>query len=70
MNFVTQIVIAKVALHIIVNVMNNKREYSYDEVIKLYEKIYNKSNKFIQHKSLIILLIFVLFIIGIYYYTK
>ena len=59
-----------VDIHNIVNVMNNKREYSYDEVIKLYEKIYNKSNKFIQHKSLIILLIFVLFIIGIYYYTK
>ena len=29
-------------IHNMVNQVNNKRKYSYDEVIKIYEKIYNK----------------------------
>tara|TARA_Y100001973_G_scaffold88978_1_gene134840 strand:- start:169 stop:642 length:474 start_codon:yes stop_codon:yes gene_type:complete len=33
-----------VDIHNRVNVKNNKREYSYDEVTKLYEKMYDKSN--------------------------
>ena len=33
-----------VDVHNRVNINNNKREYSYDEVTELYEKMYSKSN--------------------------
>ena len=62
-------------LHNRVNVMNNKREYSYDEVTEYYEKMYNKSEistsyKLINNKWLFILLIVLLIILGIYHYNK
>ena len=73
-----------VDIHNRVNVKNNKREYSYDEVTKLYEKMYDKSNdksgdksndntygnKLIGNKWLFILLIVLLIILGIYHYSK
>ena len=67
-------------LHNRVNVMNNKREYSYDEVTELYEKIYDKSgdksgdntygSKLIGNKWLFIFLIVLVIILGIYHYYK
>ena len=40
-----------VDIHNQVNVKNNKREYSYDEVTKLYEKMYDKSGDKSNDKS-------------------
>ena len=62
-------------LHNRVNVINNKREYSYDEVTELYEKMYDKSeksigNKLIGNKWLFIFLIILLIILGIYHHNK
>ena len=61
-----------VDIHNRVNVKNNKREYSYDEVTKLYEKMYDKSvgSKLIGNKWLFIFLIVLLIILGIYHYSK
>ena len=72
-----------VDIHNRVNVKNNKREYSYDEVTELYEKMYSKSgdntygksgdtsgSKLIGNKWLFILLIILLIILGIYHYRK
>ena len=64
-----------VDVHNRVNVTNNKREYSYDEVTELYEKIYSKSemstgSKLIGNKWLFILLIILLIILGIYHHNK
>ena len=61
-----------VDIHNRVNVKNNKREYSYDEVTKLYEKMYGKSvgSKLIGNKWLFIFLIVLLIILGIYHYSK
>ena len=64
-----------VDLHNRVNVINNKREYSYDEVTELYEKMYDKSeksigNRLIGNKWLFIFLIILLIILGIYHYNK
>ena len=61
-----------VDVHNRVNVMNNKREYSYDEVTELYEKMYDKSNgiRLIGNKWLFIFLIILLIILGIYYHYK
>ena len=64
-----------VDIHNRVNVTNNKREYSYDEVTELYEKMYSKSgdtsgSKLIGNKWLFILLIILLIILGIYHYRK
>ena len=61
-----------VDLHNRVNVMNNKREYSYDEVTELYEKMYDKSNgiRLIGNKWLFIFLIILLIILGIYHHNK
>jgi len=61
-----------VDLHNRVNVMNNKREYSYDEVTELYEKMYDKSNgiRLIGNKWLFIFLIILLIILGIYHHYK
>ena len=62
-------------LHNRVNVINNKREYSYDEVTELYEKMYDKSeksigSKLIGNKWLFIFLIILLIILGIYHHNK
>ena len=64
-----------VDLHNRVNVINNKREYSYDEVTELYEKMYDKSeksigSKLIGNKWLFIFLIILLIILGIYHHYK
>ena len=64
-----------VDIHNRVNVTNNKREYSYDEVTEYYEKMYNKSEistsyKLINNKWLFILLIVLLIILGIYHHNK
>tara|TARA_B100001123_G_scaffold165826_1_gene191011 strand:+ start:2442 stop:2888 length:447 start_codon:yes stop_codon:yes gene_type:complete len=72
-----------VDIHNRVNVKNNKREYSYNEVTELYEKMYSKSgdntygksgdtsgSKLIGNKWLFILLIILLIILGIYHYRK
>ena len=64
-----------VDLHNRVNVINNKREYSYDEVTELYEKMYDKSeksigSKLIGNKWLFIFLIILLIILGIYHHNK
>ena len=61
-----------VDIHNRVNVMNNKREYSYDEVTELYEKMYDKSNgiRLIGNKWLFIFLIILLIILGIYHHYK
>ena len=61
-----------VDVHNRVNVTNNKREYSYDEVTELYEKIYSKSegNKLIGNKWLFIFLIVLVIILGIYHHNK
>ena len=61
-----------VDIHNLVNVKNNKREYSYDEVTELYEKMYDKSknstnSKLISNKWLFILFIVLLIILVIYY---
>ena len=61
-----------VDLHNRVNVMNNKREYSYDEVTELYEKMYDKTSsiRLIGNKWLFIFLIILLIILGIYHHYK
>ena len=61
-----------VDIHNRVNVDNGKREYTYDEVTELYEKMYNKSDKgvFISNKWLIIILISLLICLTIYYINK
>ena len=64
-----------VDIHNRVNVTNNKREYSYDEVTELYEKMYDKSeksigSKLIGNKWLFIFLIILLIILGIYHHNK
>ena len=60
-----------VDVHNKVNIDNNKKEYSYDEVAELYEKIYSKSDKgiLIDNKWLIIFIILVICLI-IYYIRK
>jgi len=61
-----------VDIHNRVNIDNGKKEYSYDEVTKLYEKMYNKNDKglFISNKWLIIMLILLLICLAFYYIRK
>jgi len=60
-----------VDIHNRVNIINNKREYSYDEVTELYENIYsNKNNKLINNNYLYIILIILIILLCIYYIRK
>ena len=64
-------------VHNKVNIESGKKELTYDEVIDIYENMYDKSNnnvksnkKFIQNKWLYILFIVLLIILFIYYCKK
>ena len=61
-----------VDIHNRVNVDNGKREYSYDEVTELYEKMYNKSDKglFISNQWLYVIFVFLLLCLVFYYIRK
>ena len=61
-------------IHNEVNVMIGKREYSYDEVYQLYNKMYSNSNSnsnsTITSNSTIFFIILLLLVIGYYYYIN
>ena len=59
-------------IHNKVNIKNNKREYSYDEVTKLYENMYskNKNGYFISNTTLIVIFIILVVFLFIYYKYK
>ena len=61
-----------VDIHNRVNVDNGKKEYSYDEVTELYEKMYNKSDKglFISNQWLYVIFVFLLLCLVFYYIRK
>ena len=60
-----------VDVHNSVNVSNGKKEYSYDEVTELYEKMYgNSDNKFINNNWLYIFFVILLVILCIYHCKK
>ena len=58
-----------VDVHNRVNIDNGKREYSYDEVTKLYENMYskNKNGYFISNTTLIVIFIILVIVLIIYY---
>lgn len=61
-----------VDVHNRVNIDNGKREYSYDEVTKIYENMYSKNkNGFFIKNIWLVIFIFLLFpVIAIYYKYK
>ena len=60
-----------IEIHNRVNIVNDKKEYSYDEAINFYEKIYSKKDKkFINNKFLIIFFIILIVCLCIYYLKK
>ena len=61
-----------VDVHNRVNIDNGKREYSYDEVTKLYENMYskNKNGYFISNNTLIIIFINLVVYLIFYYKNK
>ena len=61
-----------VDIHNRVNVDNGKREYTYDKVTELYEKMYNKSDKglFISNHWLYVIFVFLLLCLVFYYIKK
>jgi len=61
-----------VDVHNRVNIDNNKREYSYDEVTEIYEKMYSKSDKglFISNQWLYVIFVFLLLCLTFYYIRK
>jgi hypothetical protein len=61
-----------VDIHNRVNVINNKREYSYDEVTEIYEKMYGKSDNglFINNQWLYVIFVFLLLCLTFYYIRK
>ena len=61
-----------VDVHNRVNIDNGKREYSYDEVTKLYENMYskNKNGYFISNNTLIVIFIILVIVLLIYYKYK
>ena len=61
-----------VDVHNRVNIDNGKREYSYDEVTKLYENMYskNKNGYYISNTTLIVIFIILIIVLIIYYKYK
>ncbi len=59
-----------VDIHNRVNIDNNKREYSYDEVTKLYENMYSKNGYFISNNMLLVIFIVLVIVLIIYYKYK
>ena len=61
-----------VDVHNRVNIDNDKREYTYDEITELYENMYskNKNGFYISNKSLIASFIILIICLAIYYLYK
>jgi len=61
-----------VDVHNRVNIDNDKREYTYDEVTKLYENMYSKNENgyFISNINLIIIFVILIVCLMIYYKFK
>ena len=61
-----------VDVHNRVNVENSKKEYSYDEVTEIYEKMYGKSDNglFINNQWLYVIFVFLLLCLAFYYIRK
>ena len=57
-------------IHNKVNVSNGKKEYSYDEVIKLYENMYKSNDKKSINNWLYIAFIILIILLCIYYFQK
>ena len=57
-------------IHNEVNVLNNKRKYTYDEVYNMYESIYKKNNNNLLFIIAIVIIIIVLVIIVMKYLKK
>ena len=53
-------------VHNEVNKLNNKRTYTYDEVIKIYDKLYKKKNGMNRKRLLLIILILLILILFFY----